>query len=151
VNYAGVALILFGILLFLLEIKITSYGLLSVGGAISLLLGSIMLIDSESSLEFIRISWGVIIPAVACTVLFFLFAIGAGVRAQRRKPVTGQEGLVGEIGETLTEISPSTFTGTVRVHGEIWSAQSQEGKLPAGTRVRVEKVQGLSVIVNRVS
>jgi membrane-bound serine protease (ClpP class) len=150
VNYAGVALILFGILLFVLEIKITSYGLLSVGGAISLLLGSIMLIDSESSLEFIRISWGVIIPAVACTVLFFVFAIGAGVRAQRRKPVTGEEGLVGEIGEALTDIPPSTTTGQVRVHGEIWTARSLEGKLPAGTRVRVEKVEGLTIVVNRV-
>ncbi len=151
VNYAGVALILFGILLFVLEIKITSYGLLSVGGAISLLLGSIMLIDSESSLEFVRISWSVIIPAVLCTVLFFLFAIGAGVRAQRRKPVTGVEGLVGEIGEVLTDLVPSETSGTVRVHGEIWAARSPEGSLPKGTRVKVEKVEGLAIVVHRVS
>jgi membrane-bound serine protease (ClpP class) len=151
VNYAGVALIAFGILLFLLEIKITSYGLLSVGGALSLLLGSIMLIDSESSLEFIRLSWSVIIPAVACTVLFFLFAIGAGVRAQRRKPVTGEEGLVGETGEALTDVAPSGAVGQVRVHGELWSARSREGKIPAGTRVRVEKVEGLLIVVTRAS
>jgi membrane-bound serine protease (ClpP class) len=150
VNYAGVALIVFGIVLFLLEIKITSYGLLSAGGAISLLLGSIMLINSESSLEFVRISWSVIIPAVLSTLLFFLFAIGAGVRAQRRKPVTGEEGIVGMMGEALTDISPTT-TGQVRIRGEIWSARSREGKFPAGTSVRVEKVEGLLVTVTRVS
>jgi membrane-bound serine protease (ClpP class) len=147
VNYAGIALILFGVLLFVLELKITSYGLLSVGGAVSLLLGSIMLINSDSSLEFIRISWSVIIPAVVCTILFFVFAIGMGVRAQRRKPVTGQEGLVGEIGEALLEVPPTTATGQVRVHGEIWTARSVEGVIPAGTQVKVERVEGLVIFV----
>jgi len=148
INYAGVALILFGILLFVLEIKITSYGLLSVGGAISLLLGSIMLINSESSLEFVSISWGVIIPAVLFTILFFLFAIGMGVRAQRRKPVTGAEGLVGETGEAMTELNPE---GRVRVHGEIWSARSAEGTIPAGTQVRVRHIENLLITVTRAS
>jgi membrane-bound serine protease (ClpP class) len=146
INYAGVGLILFGILLFVLEIKITSYGLLSVGGAVSLLLGSIMLVNSESSLEFVSISWGVIIPAVVFTILFFLFAIGMGVRAQRRKPVTGAEGLVGETGEAMTELCPE---GRVRVHGEIWTAKSAEGDIPAGTRVRVRRVENLVITVTK--
>jgi len=148
INYAGVALILFGILLFVLEIKITSYGLLSVGGAVSLLLGSIMLVNSESSLEFVSISWGVIIPAVLFTILFFLFAIGMGVRAQRRKPVTGVEGLVGETGEAMTDLSPE---GRVRVHGEIWTAKSAEGDIRAGTRVRVQRVENLLITVTKAS
>jgi membrane-bound serine protease (ClpP class) len=144
VNYAGLALIVFGVILFVLEIKITSYGLLTVGGIISLLLGSIMLINSESSLEFVAISWGVIIPAVLCTAAFFLFAIGVGIRAQRRKPVTGVEGIVGETGETVTPLAPS---GQVRVHGELWTAVSAGDAIPAGSRVVVDKVDGLRLTV----
>ena len=148
INYAGLALIIVGIILFVLEIKITSYGLLTVSGAISLLLGSIMLIRSESSLEFISLSWGVIIPTVLCTAAFFLFAIGMGVRAQRRKPITGIEGIVGEMGDTITPLKPE---GQVRVHGEIWKAVSSEGAVPAGTKVRVEKVENLQLTVRRIS
>lgn len=147
VNYAGVALIAFGILLFVLEIKITSYGLLTVGGAISLLLGSVMLINSESALEFVSISWSVIIPAVLFTVAFFVFAIGMGVKAQKRKPTTGAEGIIGETGEAITDLNPE---GRVRVHGEIWSATSREGKLKKGTRVAVTAVKGLTLTVRKV-
>jgi membrane-bound serine protease (ClpP class) len=144
VNYAGVALILVGIVLFILEIKITSYGLLTVGGIISLILGSVMLINPESSLEFVSISWGVIIPAVLCTAAFFLFAIGMGIRAQQRKPVTGAEGIVGERGETVTALSPA---GQVRVHGEIWTAETDGAAIPAGRPIAVTKVNGLRLIV----
>jgi membrane-bound serine protease (ClpP class) len=146
VNYAGVALILFGILLFVLELKITSYGLLTVGGTICLVLGSIMLINTESSLEFISLSWSVIIPSVVFTVLFFAFAIGMGVRAQRRKPVTGVEGIIGEIGEAITDLNPD---GHVRVHGELWSATSIEGKLKKGTHVVVEALENLRLTVKK--
>jgi membrane-bound serine protease (ClpP class) len=146
VNYAGAALILFGIILFIAEIKITSYGLLTVGGVISLLLGSIMLIDTESPLEIVAISWSVIIPAVLVTAAFFLFAIGMGIRAQRRKPVTGQEGMVGETGEAISDMNPE---GQVRVHGEIWHALSASGTIPAGARIRVETVKGLSLTVRQ--
>lgn len=148
INYAGLALIIVGIILFLLEIKITSYGLLTVGGVISLLLGSIMLIRSESALEFVHLSWGIIIPTVICTAAFFLFAIGMGIRAQRRKPTTGVEGIVGEIGETITDLHPE---GQVRVHGEIWKAVSSEGTLSAGTKVKVEQVENLQLTVRRLN
>lgn len=148
INYAGLALIIVGIILFLLEIKITSYGLLTVGGIISLLLGSIMLIRSESALEFIHLSWGIIIPTVLCTAAFFLFAIGMGIRAQRKKPTTGIEGIVGETGETITDLRPE---GQVRVHGEIWKAVSSEGTLSAGTKVKVEQVENLQLTVRRLN
>jgi membrane-bound serine protease (ClpP class) len=144
VNYAGLALIIVGIVLFVLELKITSYGLLTVGGAISLLLGSIMLINSDSALEFVTISWSVIIPSVVVTVLFFVFAIGMGIRAQRRKPVTGIEGLVGETGNALQTLAP---TGQVRVHGEIWSATSSGGTIPAGSAIEVVSVDKLQLVV----
>jgi membrane-bound serine protease (ClpP class) len=146
VNYAGLALIIFGVILFILEIKITSYGLLTVGGVFCLLLGSIMLINSESSLEFVAISWGVIIPAVLCTAAFFLFAIGVGIRAQMRKPVTGTEGIVGETGEAVSGLSPS---GQVRVHGELWTADAVGEGIPAGSRVVVVKVDGLRLTVRK--
>jgi membrane-bound serine protease (ClpP class) len=146
INYAGLALIIFGIVLFIVEIKVPSYGLLSVGGAISLLLGSIMLIDSESSLEFIAISWSVIIPAVLFTIAFFVFAIGMGIRAQQRKPVTGVEGLVGEKGEAFTDLAPD---GKVRVHGEIWAATCTEGKVKKGTPVKVDRIRDLHLTVSK--
>jgi membrane-bound serine protease (ClpP class) len=148
INYAGLALIIVGIILFLLEIKITSYGLLTIGGVVSLLLGSVMLIRSESALEFIDLSWGIIIPTVLFTAAFFLFAVGMGIRAQRKKPTTGIEGIIGEIGDAITELNPE---GKVRVHGEIWSAVSSEGTIPIATKVKVERVQNLQLTVRRTT
>jgi membrane-bound serine protease (ClpP class) len=144
VNYAGLALIIFAIILFIAEIKIVSHGLLSVGGVVSLLLGSMMLIRSESALEFIEISWSLIISTVALTAVFFLVIIGFAIKAQRRKPATGSEGMVGMLGETLTVLNP---TGQVQVHGEIWNATSTKGKIPKGKSVRVVAVEGLTLHV----
>jgi len=144
VNYAGVGLLLFAIVLFVLELKIVSHGLLAVGGVISLLLGSVMLFSPSSPLEPVSLSWSVIIPSVLCTALFFLFAIGMGIRAQRRKPTTGVEGIVGEIGESVSLLSPS---GQVRVHGELWSAKSAGDPIPPGQQVVVERVDGLRLTV----
>lgn len=146
INYAGLALILFGIILFIAEIKVTSYGLLTIGGIISLALGSIMLIESDSSLEFIRISWSVIIPAALVTALFFAFAVGMGIKAQRAKPTTGIEGLIGEEGETLTTLNPE---GQVRVHGEIWKAHSDEGRIGTGQPVIVTRIENLTLHVKK--
>lgn len=146
VNYAGLALILFAIILFIAEIKIVSHGLLTVGGVISLLLGSMMLIRSESALEFIEISWSLILATVALTLVFFMFVIGLGLKAHTRKPTTGTEGLIGEIGEALTALTPK---GQVRVHGELWNAESTSGKIAKGERVKVVAVDNLSLRVER--
>jgi membrane-bound serine protease (ClpP class) len=147
INYAGFALIVFAIILFIAEIKITSYGLLSVGGVVSLLLGSMMLIRTDSGLEFIEISWSVIITSTALTLIFFSFIIGLGLKAQRRKPTTGSEGIIEEVGEAMTAI---TSGGSVRVHGEIWNAQSTSGPIKKGARVRVTKIHGLTLTVEEV-
>ena len=144
INYAGLALIIFGIVLFLLEIKIISHGLLAIGGTVALLLGSMMLIRKIPNMEFLRISWGVIIPTVVVTVLFFLFVIGAGLRAQTAKPITGVEGLKDEIGLALETLNP---TGTVLVHGEIWNADAIEGIIEKGKRVRVISIDNLRLKV----
>ncbi len=146
-NYAGLALIIFGIILFILEIKITSHGILSVGGVIALALGSIMLIRTDSALEVIRISKGVIISTTAATALFFTFLIGAAVKAQKATPVTGIEGMVGEIGETLARLEPS---GMVRVHGELWKAESISGTIDKGQKIKVTAINNLTLQVMQV-
>jgi membrane-bound serine protease (ClpP class) len=146
VSYAGLALILFAILLFIAEIKVTSHGLLAVGGVISLLLGSMMLIRSESALEFVEISWTVILTTVAVTLVFFMFIIGFGLRALRSKTPTGKEGLIGEIGETLTRLDPE---GRVAVHGEIWNAVSLSGIISKGAKVRIVSLENLTLRVEK--
>jgi membrane-bound serine protease (ClpP class) len=145
VNYAGVALIVFALILFLVEIKVTSHGLLAIGGTISMLLGSILLIDTPAT--YIKISWAVIIPAVVTTVLFFLFAVGMGLRAQRRKPTTGDKGMAGERGRAVTAVGPAG--GQVFVRGEYWKAVAAE-QVPAGAAVEVTKADGLTVEVRRL-
>jgi len=146
VNYAGLALIIFAVILFLLEIKIISHGILTIGGAISLVLGSIMLIETKSTLEAIKISWQVILVMVIFTTAFFLFAIGFGIKAQSRKPTTGVEGIIGETGEAISDLDPE---GRIMVHGEHWSAESEEGHITRGTRVTVTRVSNLKLMVRK--
>jgi membrane-bound serine protease (ClpP class) len=148
VNYAGLALIIFAIILFIAEIKIVSYGLLSVGGVISLILGSIMLINTESTLEAVRISWPVILFVVILTIAFFVFAIGFGIKAQNRKPTTGVEGIIGEIGETVSNLEPE---GQISVHGELWIAESLDGFISRGSRVKVAEVSNLKLMVRKMT
>ncbi len=148
VNYAGVALIAFAIILFILELKIISHGLLGLGGVISLMLGSIMLIKPNSALEFARISWSVIISTSVATALFFLFIIGFALKAQRAKPVTGVEGMIGALGETLARLEP---VGMVRVHGEMWKAESTSGSIEQGQKIRVTGIKDLKLYVEQVN
>jgi membrane-bound serine protease (ClpP class) len=139
INYAGVLLILLGIVLFIAEIKITSAGMLTVGGTVSLFLGSLMLIESPA--PFLQISYKVIVPAVLTTALFFIFAVGAGIRAQRRKPSTGREGLIGEQGVTTTDVD---LTGQAFIHGELWSVEAAE-RICRGEVVEVVSMEGLKL------
>ena len=132
VNYAGLALIFFAVILFLLEIKIVSHGLLAIGGIVSMLLGSMMLIKSTSPLEVAKISRTVIYSATAATALFFLFVIGLGIKAQRRKIVTGTEAMTGMIGEVAELLAP---IGTIKVLGEVWNAESLSGTINIGEKV----------------
>lgn len=144
INYAGLGLMFVGVILFLLEIKVTSYGLLTVGGLVSLGLGSIMLFQRESGFDMIAVSWEVILLVLVFSALFFFFAIGMGIRAQRRKPTTGEQGIVGETGEAMTDLAPG---GHVKVHGEIWAALALDPPLAKGSRVVVASVAGLTLSV----
>jgi len=134
VNIAGILLIIFSAVLFILEIKIPSYGLLTIGGIVSLVLGSLMLVDSP--LPFLQISWKVILGATITITLFFVLAIGFAIRAYRRKPATGKEGLVGEEGITIDALNP---TGQIEIHGEIWKATA-DIRIKKGQPVVVEAV-----------
>jgi membrane-bound serine protease (ClpP class) len=134
VNYAGLALIIFSIILFLLEIKIVSHGILTIGGIVSLALGSAMLIRPDASFEFPGISYSVIITVTAVTAAFFLFVVGMGLRAQRARPTIGPESILDEIGEAVETLDPA---GNVMVHGELWHAESVSGTIHAHSKVRV--------------
>lgn len=142
VNYAGVLLIILAIIMFLLEIKITSYGILSIGGVISMLIGSIMLFDTAQ--PFFKLSLKVILPAVILTALFFTLTVSLAVKAYRRKPVTGKEEMIGSEGEAKTDIHKD---GQVFVHGEIWSAWSDD-PIDKSDNVVVEKVEHLKLKVH---
>jgi len=143
VSYAGVLLILFGLGLLVLEVKITSYGLLGVGGVLSLFLGSMMLIDSP--LPELQIGLRLIIPVTLGIAGILLFLVTLAVNAQRTRPVTGASAMLHETGFALTPIDPGG-TGNVRTHGEIWTAWANE-RIEAGTPVRVTAVDGLRLQV----
>jgi len=144
VNYAGVALILLSAFLFILEIYITSHGLLAIGGIISLVFGSLILFESD--VQFLRLSWEVIVIAVIIVAAFFIFIVSMGIHAQFRKRATGKEGLVGEVGEAKTDITVSG--GTVFVHGEYWNAVS-DATIKKGSSVKVMSSKEMVVKVKK--
>ena len=143
VNYAGLALMMLAVILFIAEIKVTSYGLLSVGGIVSLLMGSIMFIDNPT--EYLRISWQVIASSVAVCGGFFVFAVTMAVRARLKKPTTGIDGLVGRIGVAESDFRPD---GRVAVYGEIWTAESDD-RIKKGDSVEVMRVDKLRLVVKK--
>ena len=141
VNFAGILLIVLALIFFILEMKITSYGLLSLAGIICLFIGSVMLIDRNSGLP--GISWRVIMPTLAMVGGFFVVVAGLVFRAQFRRPMTGQSGLIGEIGMVKIPLTPK---GRVQIHGELWFARCKH-PVDAGALVRVTAVDGLTLDV----
>jgi membrane-bound serine protease (ClpP class) len=145
VNYAGVLLILFGLLLLMLEIKVTSYGLLTIGGLASLTLGSMILMDSPQ--PELQLSLRLVLPIVLGLAAIAVFVVRLAVVSQRLPTVTGAAGMIGESGRTLTAMEPGQ-PGRVATHGEIWSAVADEA-LAEGERVRVTAVDGLTLTVKK--
>ncbi len=141
VNYVGILLIILSVVLFVLELKVQSFGVLSIGAIISLTLGSVMLFETGE--VAMRVSWAVIIPTVAVVSSFFIFALGLVVKAWMSKPRTGEQGLLGEYGIALTDIDRE---GKISLHGEYWNAIS-DSFIPKGSRVRVLKVDDLRVLI----
>jgi membrane-bound serine protease (ClpP class) len=145
INYAGLALIGVALVLFIMEIKIVSHGLLTVGGVISMLIGSLMLIDSPDPAA--RISFSVILAVVGTTAAFFIFAITLAIKARRSKPTTGAEGLVGQI---ATAKGAFERVGTVYVAGEYWKAEST-APVKEGDKLEVVGTQGMVLTVKPVA
>ena len=145
INFIGILLILLAFVLFILEFKIISYGLLSLGGVISLLLGSMMLFR-QGDLG-IGISWWVLIPTVLTVSLFFIVVAGIVFRMHFRRSMTGAQGMVGERGVAYTSLAPE---GQVFVHGEYWHAVSEEPIAP-GEAIEVVQVANLKLLVRKVA
>ncbi len=145
VNYAGVLLILLAIVLFIAEIKIVSHGMLTVGGIIAMVLGSLLLFQSPE--PYLQLSWEVISVTVLVTTLFFAVVVAKAVRAHRKRPVTGGEGLVGEEGTADTEVLEN---GKVFVRGEYWDAASAE-RIGKGEKIVVTAVEGMRLRVRKIS
>ena len=141
VNYAGILLILFAVILFIAEIKVVSHGVLTIGGVVSLVLGSIMLFESPD--PALRVSWGVLVPAVTIVSLFFIGVISIALRAQMRRVITGGEGMIGAVGQTVTAVHES---GKVLIRGEYWNAFSRT-PIEKGKKVAVVGVRELQLEV----
>jgi membrane-bound serine protease (ClpP class) len=144
INWAGVLLILFGVALLIAEIKIVSHGVLTAGGVVAMVLGSFMLYDAPE--VGFRVSWTVILPTVGATAGLVVWAVSAGMRAMMKSPVTGAAGMIGRIVVARSALGPE---GQVQVDGEIWRAVSEGGSIPAGEKVRVMAVDGLTLKVSR--
>jgi membrane-bound serine protease (ClpP class) len=145
VNYVGILMMVLALIFFLLEIKVTSYGMLSVAGTVCLFLGGLMLY--EGSDYGVRLSLGVLVPAVGIVSAFFAVVAGLAFRAQVAQTRTGSQGLIGEIGTVKQTIDPE---GKVLVHGELWRARSA-ATLEVGCKIRVVAVEGLTATVEAVT
>ncbi|MGE3843598.1 MAG: nodulation protein NfeD [Vicinamibacterales bacterium] len=143
INYAGLLLMLFGVVLLVLEVKVASLGLLAAGGLISLVLGSLMLIDSP--LPELQIRLPFILPLVAGLALVLLFLLRLAFTAQRQKAASGPGGMVGESGLALTDLAANQ-AGQIAAHGEIWRARSAV-PVQAGQDVEILAVDGLELRV----
>ena len=144
VNTAGILLILLSIIFFILEIKVISYGLLSIAGVVSLLLGSLMLFKGGSPQS--QLSWQVLIPTIVVVSAFFVTLAGLAFKAQMSNPRTGEGGLVQEEGIVKTRIDPQ---GKILIHGELWYARAKE-PIEEGVQVRVVAVDNLVLTVERL-
>ncbi|HAR95378.1 MAG TPA: serine protease [Deltaproteobacteria bacterium] len=143
ISYAGLFLIILGIIFFILELKIASYGALTIAGITSIVIGSVMLIDVPSS--WLSLSWVSILTVAILSMIFFFGVLSYAVKAQLSKVQTGQEGLVGEKGVARTDIDQS---GKVFLHGELWNATSDD-YIKANEEVTVVEVRGMTLRVKK--
>lgn len=145
INYVGLGLILLAVVLFVLEVKVQSFGMLAVGGIAAMIIGSLMLV--KSPIPELRPALHVIIPVAVGVSLIVAFLLTLVVRAHARRPFSGREGMIGEIGTARTDLAPA---GKVFVHGELWEAEA-ETPIRAGEKVKVIQVLGgLKIKVGKV-
>lgn len=143
--WGGVALILLAMGLFIAEYFTTSFGLLTAGGIISLVMGSLILFSHSPGIEVNR---GLIVGVTIAIAAFAIFVIGAIIRGQKRRKATGAEGMIGKIAIAKTPLDP---TGTVLAEGELWTAIAEEGKIAPREEVIITKVEELKLRVTKKS
>ncbi|MDH7480821.1 MAG: nodulation protein NfeD [Armatimonadota bacterium] len=146
INLTGILLIAFGIILFVTDLFVPGHGILTVGGIIAFIIGSLILFETRT--PAMRISMTLVITMTILTAGFFLFALGAGARAQKLKVVTGAEGLVGQVVEARTDLNPK---GKVFIEGEYWNAIAEGDPVKKGERVRIVAVDKLTLKVRKES
>jgi membrane-bound serine protease (ClpP class) len=145
INWAGLLLIAFGIVLLIAEIKIVSHGVLAIGGIIAMALGSVMLFDAPEM--DLRVAWSAIIPMVGATAVLFMFVVATALRTLGTRVPSGTPALVGQTGVARGALSPG---GQVMIHGELWQAVARGGApVEEGARVRVVDVNGLTLTVEK--
>lgn len=142
VSAVGILLLLLGLVMFVLEIKVTSYGMLGVGGTVCLVLGSMMLF--QGPIPELRLPLAVVLPGSLTLAALCAVAVRLAVLAQRAPVATGRDGMKGEPGTVLETLSPR---GRIFVHGEVWNAVAASGTIPAGARVRIVSVRDLELTV----
>ncbi len=145
ISAVGVLLILLAVAMFVLEIKVVSFGLLTVGGAVCLAVGAWLLIDGP--IPALRVSFWTVLPLTIAVTAVVAVCLHFAIRAQRNRVGTGVEGLVGEIGRVRHALAPE---GTVFVHGELWNAVGAAGEIPAGRAVRIVRVDEMLLTVEPV-
>ncbi len=146
VNYAGLALILLGLILFIAEAFTPTFGVLAGGGIISFIIGSLLLF--ESPIPEMRLSLYTIIIVATISMAFVIFIVNLALKAHRKRIITGQEGMIGLTGKANTDLTPE---GYVFVRGELWRAVSQQGEIKKGDDVEVTGFEGLTLRVKKVS
>ena len=144
INYVGLLLVLFGLVLLVLEMVTASFGVLAAGGAVSMVLGFVMLVDSPA--PELQLGWWFIISTIVSLAAVVMFLARLAVRAQLRRPVTGVAGMLDESGEVIDAITPGG-AGRVATHGELWSAIAGQ-PIARGARVRVVGVDGMTLTVS---
>jgi len=149
VNFTGLLLIIAALVLFVLEAKFPTHGVLGLGGVIAVILGALMLI--RTPLTGMGVSLGTAIGVALPFAVIVVILMRAVLRSRGWKQATGKEELIGEVGEVTDPVDPAKETGMVRVHGELWRAAAKGGTIPRGARVRVRKITGLILEVEPVS
>jgi membrane-bound serine protease (ClpP class) len=147
VNFAGLLLIIVALILFVLEAKFPTHGVLGIGGAIAMLLGALMLIRSPITAGGVHVSTALAVTIPVALIVIFLMRLV--LRSFKWKQSTGAEQLVGSEGELVEPVASAGANGMVLIHGELWRAAAGES-LPKGTRVRVSRVDGLTLMVEPV-
>jgi membrane-bound serine protease (ClpP class) len=145
-SWAGILFIVLAFVLFIAEVFTTTFGILTLGGIASLVMGSLILFGGGPELFQLEVNWWVIAIVAVVIAGVFLFVVGAIIRSQRRRPVTGREGIIGKVAVAQTELDP---TGMVLVEGETWTARTDGDRIERGEEVVVTKIEGLKLEVTK--